>query len=97
MGNGQISYDDQGNSAVYLYNSLPGTFASTLNPPQSVTSQCSAVSAGYDKSDTHVLIGDSNSGCHYAALGKVKSNTWNSISNIDFQIPVSGLFMNSDK
>jgi hypothetical protein len=97
MGNGQISYDDAGTSAVYLYNSLPGTFASTLNPPQSVSSQCTANSAGYDQGDTHVLIGDANSGCSFAALGKVKSNTWNAVSNIDFQVPVSGLFLKSDK
>jgi hypothetical protein len=95
MGNGQISYDDYGNSAIYLYNSLPGSFASMLNPPQSVATSCSAVSAGYDKGDKNVLVGDS--ACHTGDLGSVKTNTWSNVSNIDFQTPVIGLFLNSDK
>jgi|SRR5579862_2889186 len=100
MGNGQISVLDQGcyacgNSALYLYNALPGTPASTLNPPQNLFNFCDPVTGGYNKADASVLIGDP--GCKAGQLGKVSSNTWKSVLNIDFYAPIGGGFLKSDK
>jgi hypothetical protein len=100
LANGQISVLDQGcpgcgNSALYLYKSLPGTPASTLTPPQNLTNSCDPISSGYDKDGSHVLIGDA--GCRAGDLGKVSSNNWKSITNIDFEIPTSGAFLMSGK
>jgi hypothetical protein len=100
LANGDISVLDQGtfgygNSALYLYKSLPGTPAATLTPPQNVTKTCDPVSGGYDKDGSHVLIGDA--GCRAGDLGKVSSNTWKSITNIDFVTPIGGAFLMSGK
>jgi hypothetical protein len=102
LGNGQISVLDQGCSdigcgsdALYLYASLPGTPASTLYPPQSFQDGCDPISAGYNKADSEVLIGDA--GCRAGDLGNVSTKTWKNILNINFGVPVAGAFLKSDK
>jgi hypothetical protein len=102
MGNGQISVLDQGcsyngcgNDALYLFDSLPGTPASTLYPPQSFQNGCDPISAGYNKADSEVLIGDAS--CRAGDLGKVSTKTWKNILNINFGLPVAGAFLKSDK
>jgi hypothetical protein len=60
-----------------------------------LTNSCDPISSGYDKDGSHVLIGDA--GCRAGDLGKVSSNSWKSITNIDFEIPTSGAFLMSGK
>jgi hypothetical protein len=102
LANGQISVLDQGcnayacgSAALYIFNALPGTPAATLTPPQNFRDSCDPVAGGYRKGDKEVLLGDP--GCRAGQLGKISAQSWKSLTNIYFYIPVAGEFLKSDK
>lgn len=100
MGNGNLAIGDQGcfgcgNNALYIYNDPPTVVSATLKSPQNFSNTCDPVGGGFNMNDSQVVIGDA--GCRAADLGKVHSNKWKSLLNINFSTPIGGMFLTSDK
>jgi hypothetical protein len=89
-------YYGSGQDALYLYNL--GSYTSPIAiayPPQNIQDLCDPVAGGYDKAENAIKIGDA--GCHAADVGDPYTNKWKNILNINFDIPIDGAFIPSDK
>jgi hypothetical protein len=93
--------DGSGKGVLYLY--VLGSYKTpdyTSNPPQNIQHTCDPVAGGWSKDGDYILIGDS--GCHAGDLatgffGSGRSIVWESLLNINFNIPIDGAFVSSDK
>jgi hypothetical protein len=100
-GTAELSVIDQGEygsgqDALYVY-SLPysGNLLYTDKPKQNIENLCDPVAGGYNNAESEILIGDA--GCHSADLGVIATNHWKDRANIDFDVPIDGAFIPSDK
>jgi hypothetical protein len=87
-----------GTDVLYQYNlpvSPSPTPITTSYPPQNLSLTCDPVAGGYSSDETQIAIGDA--GCHALVTGTPATNKWKDTLNINFNIPIMGAFVPSDK
>jgi len=96
----ELSVIDQGaygsgSDALYVYALSSMSLLWTDKPKQNIENLCDSVAGGYDSAESTISIGDA--GCHSNDVGNVITNHWKDNANIDYDVPIDGAYVTSDK
>jgi len=93
---GTVAVNDQVTHLITVYQASPWTALAQLGPtPTNIFGSGDAVTGIPNKKDTGLALGDAS--LHAADLGKVASNSWNAVPNINFSVPIGAGYIPSDK